>query len=365
MRPPQALATFLNLRNRAKAPPFGTYQAMLDQLWRERVLQRKEGPRLSRLISTIAESMAEKETLWLAAARFDDQTADLETLIASGILTRYGTGDGSIGFSHQTVFEHALARVFAQRESRLSHYVLERESSLFVRPKLWAALTYLRDVEPSTYESELQAIWATPKLRLHLRHLLIEFLGQQGTPWDTEALLMEQALVSSDRRVALQAIPRSPGWFMRFANSYIERAMVEGQPLSGFAAEILDAAWPFAAEQVVSLIGAWWISDPAFDGLVWGVLQGCSHWSEDVIQLATTVLHRTKIATFAFDHTIATVGVDQPEVALKLVKARLDHDFAEAVVEAKRRESLPRPTGEAQLEWLISSSPSEPLKNLP
>jgi hypothetical protein len=43
---------------------------MLDQLWGERILQRQDGPRLARLVSIIAEHMAEKETLWVARARF-------------------------------------------------------------------------------------------------------------------------------------------------------------------------------------------------------------------------------------------------------------------------------------------------------
>ena len=53
----------------------------------------------------------------------------------------------SIRFTHQTLFDYALARSFARQRGRLSKYVLERRNSLFIRPKLWAALTYLRAVE--------------------------------------------------------------------------------------------------------------------------------------------------------------------------------------------------------------------------
>lgn len=361
MRSPQALATFLKLRDRAEEPPFRTYQAMLDQLWGERILQRQDGPRLARLASIIAEHMAKKETLWVARARFDDQAADLDALVASGIITPYGIGDGSIGFSHQTLFEHALARAFAQEEGRLSNYVLEREASLFVRPKLWAALNYLRGVEPSTYEAELQAIWSAPNLRLHLRHLLIEFLGQQAAPSDAEAILMEWALNSSDRKKVLQVIAGSPGWFARFATSFIGPAMVESQATAILAGGILGRAWAFAPEQVVSLIRARWISDTALDGQTWSVLEWCANWSEDVTELATTILGRTDISPFAFDHTIATVGVDQPKAALKLVLARLDREFRAAAAEVEQRSALPKPDGEeAQLEWSLS----EPLKRL-
>ena len=365
LRSPQALATFLKLQNRAATPPFHTYQAMLDQVWRERILQRPDGPRLSRLVTTIAERMAKKETLRLATARFEDQLGDLDALIASGILTPYDSFDGSVGFSHQTLFEHALARSFAQEEGRLSTYVLKRQASLFVRPKLWAALAYLRDVEPSTYEKEVQTIWSAQNLRLHLRHLFIEFLGQQAAPSDIEALIMERAIKSDDRKVAFQAIAGSAGWFDRFANSYIGPAMVESAPMANLAAGILERAWSFAPDQVVSLIQMRWMPAPTFDGQTWGVLQGCSHWTDDVVRLATTILGRTEISSFMLDHTVATVGVDQPEAAVKLVLAALDRGFEIAKVEAQRRAALPTPESEeARWSFLIQNSPSEPLNRL-
>jgi len=48
---------------------------MLDQVWRARILQRPNWPRLARLVSTIAEALAAKKTLWLATARYVRQAA--------------------------------------------------------------------------------------------------------------------------------------------------------------------------------------------------------------------------------------------------------------------------------------------------
>ena len=143
--------------------------------------------------------MAERETLWLAISRFDADVDDVQSLVAEGILTIPPASPGSIGFSHQTIFEFALARAFAQQEGRLSHYVSERITSLFIRPKIWAALTYLRDVETPAYERELLAIWSVKGLRLHLRHLLVEFLGQQRAPTTVEIGVLQSAISSEDR----------------------------------------------------------------------------------------------------------------------------------------------------------------------
>jgi hypothetical protein len=271
LRTPQALATFLKFKDLAKQQPFKTYQAMLDQLWKEQILSQQNGPRISQLAGVIAEGMAEKETLWLAAARFEEHAQDLDFLIASGILTDFDGARRRIGFSHQTVFEHALARSFAQKEGLLSTFVRERQPSLFIRPKLWAALTYLRDVEPPAYEAELQAIWSIQGLRLHLRNLLIEFLGQQSKPTSTEAALMKQALSSGDRRVALRAMIGSSGWLDLFGSTHIATAMVTKDEPS-LAAAILEKAWSFAPATVSSLLEKRWLQDAAFDSYTWTIL---------------------------------------------------------------------------------------------
>jgi hypothetical protein len=228
LRSPQALSTYLQLDEGVRSEPLGSYQAMLDRLWTERVVKGPNGPRRSELAGSIADTMAEEESLWLARARFDHVNDDIEALIGAGILTSNISGN-SIGFAHQTVFDYALARAFSQERGRLSSYVLGRQASIFVRPKVWAALAYLRSADMISYEQELAVIWGTEGLRRHLRLLLIDFLGLQGAPTDHEALLMEQALkIADERGVAFRAMMGSDGWFGRFVKSYFSDAMREG-----------------------------------------------------------------------------------------------------------------------------------------
>src|SRR5690606_36125944 len=147
-----------------------------------------------------------------------------------------------------TVFEHVLARSFAKTEGRLSAYVLARTDSLFVRPKVWAALAYLRNVEQETYEVELKTIWNAIGLRKHLRFLLVEFMGSQPEPSDKEELLLSAAGAQPDLLpLVLTAIIGSPGWFARFDSSLIAQAMVDGRT-ADLCVPILDAAWPFAPD---------------------------------------------------------------------------------------------------------------------
>src|SRR3546814_4230612 len=112
----------------------------------------------SDVCSSDLSQMAEEETLWLAASRFDDRLGSLKRLEALGFIVR-SENDLSIAFSHQTVFDYVLARTFVRSTGLLSTYVLERQASLFVRAKVWSALNYLREAEVKSYEREFVAIW--------------------------------------------------------------------------------------------------------------------------------------------------------------------------------------------------------------
>lgn len=364
MRTPQALATFLKLKDRTGQPPFHTYQVMLDQLWKDQILAKPNGPRIAAVAGAIAEQMAEKETLWLAAARFEEQLDDVNVLIASGILKDYeGTGS-KIGFSHQTVFEHALARFFAKGHRNLSAYILERQASLFVRPKLWAALTYLRDVEIVTYHDELMTIWSTSKLRLHLRHMLVEFMGQQASPTAEETTLFREALNGDARPIALQAMAGSAGWFGIFGPSEVAASMRTGGE-SNFALNILDKAWAFSPEFVLSLVRKHWLSDVSFDGLVWTVLHDRGQWDEETTEIAKTVIRRTEIAPYAFEHLVSTIGVERPETALDLIATRLFVMLEKAIAESERRAALQAPEEEeARMIWYMTNSATQPLTDM-
>ncbi|WP_454648288.1 phosphorylase family protein [Bradyrhizobium liaoningense] len=357
MRSPQSLATYLRLPDASKAEPFANYQKMLERLWTDRILQRQNGSRLSRLTGRIAEDMAERETLWLASSRYDDEVEELKVLLAERILTQPAGSPGSIGFSHQTIFDHALARAFAQKEGRLSAYVAERTNSLFIRPKMWAAMTYLREVEPASYASELLAIWQLPQLRLHLRHLLLEFLGQQSAPIPPEVDIVQEALASEDRRIALQSLIGSPGWFEYFKDTEIARAMAS-EAEANVAAALLSRACEFASSAVVALLEKHWLPNSAFDSYGWNVLLDVKPWTEASTAIATAIIERTDISPFTFDHLISTIGTDHPDFALQLVAIRLRRLLTHALTEADERARSEDTQGKSDLARYMQS-PSE------
>lgn len=365
IRAPQALAIYLQLEGRETSEAFTNYQEMLERLWTERILGPEGGARRSGLATRMAEDMAEEEALWVPSARYDDQVEDIDALQAADVLTKLR---GRIGFSHQTVFEHALARSFARERGRLSGYVLKRVSSLLLRPKLLTGLSYLRDVEPNIYHDELEIIWNADNLRRHLRVLLIDFLGRQAEPTDREARVMAEALNAPDQRAeAFRAMIGSRGWFALFRDRHIAEGMRSSDEDANLQIGILGRAWDFAPHDVERLLRTHWMPDSRHDERTWWVLQEARQWTEAMLDCACRIVTRTPIDHFRIDFVVGSIGVDQPDLALRLVLAQLNRDLDEAKEESAERAKRTMPALNADAEryiWLSENQPSGPLKEL-
>ena len=330
MRIPQALKTFIALVSSGRTEPFSTYQAMLEQLWQDRIASANDSEHLTSLLSDLAGQMAEDEALWLAASRFDDRLKSLKRLEALGFIVR-SENNLSIAFSHQTVFDYVLARTFVRKAMLLSTYVLERQDSLFIRAKVWSALNYLREAEVNSYKRELLDIWNTRDLRRHLRFLLIEFLGQVNQPLEFEIKCMTEVLTSPEIRIfGLKAIGSSSGWFAHFASTVVRDAMSGTDPEVGQALQILTHNWKTDSQQVIRLIKECWLPHPARDGYLWMAVRECPLWTDKVEELAVTVLKRGPIAIWQVSDTAMRLAVAQPDVALRLIRTKLDLLLSEA-----------------------------------
>lgn len=365
LRRPQALAIYLQLSGRFQSEPFTSYQAMLERLWSERVLVGEAAAAREQLAADLADQMADRESLWLPTARFADRNPQLRALEGAGVLA---VVDGSVGFSHQTLFEFALARSFAREPGRLSGFVLGRQSSLFIRPKLWAGLTYLRAVDIGVYHDEIETIWRAADLRPHLRVLLIDFLGAQQEPTDREAVLMASILGDVELRLrGFRALSGSPGWFERFKKSFIAEAMTGPDETANHQIDILSRAMAFDPEGALALARERWLPDPRHDSRLWWLFQAVTSWTDDILAIASKVIGRAEIAPMMIDHLVATVGVAQADIALKMVLARLRRELASAVETAAARAAKPRPafaTPDEEMAWRMREDPSEPVKQL-
>jgi len=337
MRAPQHLNTYLLLATRRSSEPYATYQAMLDQLWKERVLDAPDGTERSRLVHLMVDAMAQKEVLWLSAARFERFQDQIDALKGAGLLTTNATG--SLGFSHQTVFEYALARTFASDEASISAYALARQESLFLRPKLWTTLGYLRNTERTTYESQVSIIWRTPNLRKHLRYLLIDFLALQADPTDAEQTLLTEAMRDvTEKNLVLQGIARSEGWFKRLAGGFIAESMSDPSTADSVV-RVLSAAWKSDSSRVLTLLESHWLPDPANDYRTLRVLEDAPAWTPQAIAVGKAVFGRIDLARIHQDYAISTIGAVDPSVAIRFLRLVLDRGLTS--VTAPRSSTTP------------------------
>ena len=325
IRVPQHLNTFLLLAKNSPEP-FVTYQGMLDKIWIDFVLAPLDGAQRSRLVYSLANRMAEKETLWLSPARFEEFQSQIAALVGAGLLMRNATG--ALGFSHQTVFEYVLARTFASEEASLSAYVLARQDSLFVRPKLWAALGYLRNTEITAYEEEVAKIWRSPGLRKHLRFLIIDFLALQPDPTDVEAsLLFEATHDTTELRLVLRGVAGSKGWFERLSGGVIAESMADSARANE-TVRLLGSAWIFAPQRVIDLLKTYWIPDSTNDQRVLRVLEDATEWRPEAVALGRVLFGRINIDYSRIDYAISIIGFVNPVVAVEFLRIVLDRVLA-------------------------------------
>ncbi|EPX58439.1 hypothetical protein D187_003911 [Cystobacter fuscus DSM 2262] len=336
LRTPQHLKIFLaQSRDSGAFESFDSYQAMLEALWQRNVLNDNGLPGRAQLAADLASTMADQETLWLSAARYDKQRSELMQLVSADIL-RLDNSGRSISFSHQTLFDFARARAFAAGSGHLSEYVLARQDALFVRPKLWSSLVYLRGAEPATYRSEFSKLWNEPSLRAHIRSLLVEFLGQLHTPNEQEAAwLLPLLSTPSERSKTLRAMQGSRGWFERLSRLHLPALMAEEPELASGVLFIIRHAWIFDRERILRLIEEYWIPYQEKSHLAWRAFESLTIWDERAVSNAVKLIKTAGITLFAANRLTSIIAATSPEMAPKLVRA-----FLEQAVDKKHLEEV-------------------------
>ena len=366
LRTPQVLVMFQQLAPDPDAPPFTGYQTLLDAVWEAQLLASEDGSKLSALLSDLALEMAETEQLWLPKARFETQVEHLQSLEAKGLLAT-SADRKKIGFSHQTLFDHALARRFTRETGSLPAYVRGRQDSLFVRSKLWSALTYLRDVDAFRYANDLTELFADESLPRHLVHLLLDFLGQQSEPLAEEWPIMSAALQrGKDRPRAFAAMVGSPGWFDYFADTEIAAAMSGSSDDQDFAARMLTGAWQDRQDKVTTLLQDHWVGRDGSEIRVWNVVSRHRGWSDALRDIALHVIDQIDLRAMAVDSLATSVGTSSPDDAVAIIAAHIQNSLTAAMAESERRSALtpPKEGSDNAAVWRIEHNLKAPFSDV-
>lgn len=314
-------------------------QNLLDRLWEERVLKQLEPEQCIAFLEGLAHRMTEDEVLWVPRAFIDNNPAVWQALEQAGLLIS-NPENGTVGFRHQTYYDHTLARAFARATQSLTELVLERQDGLFVRPILLRGLNYLRGTAPHQYQRQITNLLQTyqEQVRPHIRSLLIGFVGAQREPNSAEAELMIPLLNSEPEGIkVLDAMVGSPGWFNRLCNRpefthWLEKPVEQAL----YCSHLLSVATNFASEGVWQLLEDYWLEEPIYDLLSLRIIWSINDWTPERVGLVQQLIQRNNVDW----HTVAAISEKilcvLPKYSLKVIRTYLDKRLQEATKEGSR-----------------------------
>ncbi len=320
LRTPLHLKLFLDLSK--PEVPFSSRQALLEELWKRDVTDAAGPADRLELLEHLAGRMSEDEELWLPVCVADSHPAARDALRAADILVQ-GADSRTLGFRHQTYYDHTLARAFARGTVSLADHVLARQDGLFVRPVLLNGLGMLRDTARTQYHRNLRTLLAANP-REHIRTLIHEFLGEQPDPDDVEASILIPLLEEEQAgpRV-LRVTAGSPGWFARLKDDPLLVIWLRRAPPQATACLLLlHHAVRFDFDGVLALLQTHWLARPEYDELSFSVLSQADHWNETTIEIACRLARRTTLQ--AANVVAAHISETSPDLAPRLLRSCLE-----------------------------------------
>lgn len=337
LRTPQTLNAFIKrVHGGAEPTQLSTYHALLESRWSDEVERAQDGAARVELLYRLATTMADDEVLHLPRARFSVSLAQIDALVSMGWLIVSGRNNASLSFSHQTLFDFVWARSYVEREFEtrvsLRDFVLargpsglRRQDAIFVRPRVWNVLQYLREADPTRYEEEFRGLWDEPSLRSHLRRLLVDFLGHEGDPSRRETEWMRAAL--RDPQYAIQgwrAMHRQPSWFDALRSTEVVGAMGGDHITRNVVAWFLGSVVTQRRDQVIPLIESRWFNRNDEDlARCTRVLAELKSWDATAVCFAIKLAARAPFDPYTTLTMAKAAAADDAEGAARILGATI------------------------------------------
>jgi SEFIR domain len=307
---------------------------LLDRLWQKYILERSQAKKYVKFLEKIADRMTKEEVLWLPNAIGDDSPQIYQYLIRSGILIE-NSDNSTVGFRHQTYYDHTLARAYARESQSLTERVLTGQDSLFVRPVLLRSLTYLRGTDTIRYQKQLITFLKTEKqkIRYHIRSLLIEFIAAQSHPNPVEAELLIPLLKSPKEGIkVLDLTSGSPGWFDLFhTRSEFTNWLTKPIEKAIYCRPILAMAATSAPERVWSLLEEYCLHDRAYDNLSIVAIKNITVWTPERVVRTAEIIRRSDIGWNNVADITEKVTESLPNYAANIILAHLNYRLDRAI----------------------------------
>jgi hypothetical protein len=216
LQTPQNLSLFLQ-SGPAEHGRVGSVQALLDRYWDYK--QRRVDQRLGRtsrwldVIRTLASWLSEHQTLSAPRDILDAFDADARAMASEHVLVLEGR---SARFFHESVFDYAFARTHVAAGGTAAGLLLNSKTDqhLFRRAQVRQILSYQRDRSLQVYLADLRYLLTEPKVRTHIKKLVLDLLRSLPDPKPEEWTLVKSLVNVPPCAQWWRAVPHdSVGWF--------------------------------------------------------------------------------------------------------------------------------------------------------
>ena len=317
-------------------------------------------------LETLAKKMADSEELWVPKARLETSVLDeIPKLRAAGVV-RLGPDNLRIGFEHQTLFEFIRARSFVSGKQTFVEEALARQDGLAVRVVLWGAVNYLRNADWNRYCTETRALITHPDVRLHVKVLVVEYLGTVVDPQREEAGWLCQLLASDTFRPhVMRATERKPAWWALMKHAVLECGA--SSPLAAWHASwVIGPALAYDKTFILPSVEAQWLPRMDLDFAIFNLFRDFDDWSRRSCAIIEKLLGRTPFEEMSVCKIAQSISKHHPEAAVRVLRAKLDANLQKARSECSAPpEALSADAStEAQIARLLSDRSLDPIEKL-
>lgn len=180
---------------------------LYNELWKQKI--EKRGKKLVReslksTLYSIAKKIYERlGSLSVNGANFDID--DIEYLKTEGLLLENNRNE--VMFFHQTFYDYVFARSFVESQDDVLVYINDNNQGLFIRSCLKIILAHIREQNPSQYQQLIKDLLQKPKIRFHIKQLVLDYLGFIENLILVEEEITEEVIINSNyETVFIEAI---------------------------------------------------------------------------------------------------------------------------------------------------------------
>lgn len=243
----QNLAMWIEVvRSESRTPEFDSATGLMREFWKNRRRELEErgisATDRDAALNRIVDHM-EQSTALVAPARLlhnnERLTTELQTL---GVISISGA---QVSFGHQSYLDFLVAdrvvQQFDSSETPVHNWLGDRtKQSLFRREQLRQVLILLADEGPVAFVETCRALLSSPHIRFHLKHLILQVLGQVPVHGSVLAYVIELLADTNWSGHVIQTVLYGNRGLIR---GLLDQTLITGWLGNGVAEEENNAIW--------------------------------------------------------------------------------------------------------------------------